>query len=85
MAIGTANRCNSKHNHIKTSRAFVIGVFFALTFRTEETVPAAIADAFEGSIAAAILTARQRNAAIATFAIKAQLAATLVRSVAVTW
>lgn len=54
-----------------------------LTLGAKQPVPTAIAHALKRRRAPAVLTSRQRNAPIASLPIKAQLAATLARPIAV--
>lgn len=52
-----------------------------LTLRTEQTVPALVADTLKRGGASAVLATGQWNATIASFAIEAQFASTLTRAI----
>lgn len=56
-----------------------------LTFGTKETIPAGLANAFERSIAIAMLATRQWYAALAEISRITEATATLVRTLAVAW
>lgn len=56
---------------------------WALTFLTEDALVSFMTMALEWLSTSAVLTARQRNAALAVVAIEAELAATLVRALTI--
>lgn len=88
MAITATNRCSrttTKSISFRPDPAQTVAKIKGqiLTVRTEQAVPAFVANALERHVAAAVLAARQRDALIASVAVEAQIAATLARPFAI--